>query len=142
MDTYLTISEAVNMLQVSAEVLNKLVQSGRIRTVTTSAGYLVNQSDVTVTLPLTERPEYKEFMHLAGIAISMSEAARRYDVTHSNISRWARDGMIERLGINGRQVLVDEAQVATAAKIFHTNAGRQGVWIFRGGLPYAKKSGQ
>jgi predicted site-specific integrase-resolvase len=139
MDTYLTISEAVAITHVSAEVLNKLVLSGKIRTVNTPSTILINQADIVTTLPLHDRPEFAEFSHLAGVKISMSEASRRYGIVHQNISRWVKNGMIERLGILGKQVLIDEAQVATAAKIYNSQGGKQGAWVFQGGMPYNKK---
>lgn len=140
MDTYLTIFEAAQITHVSQDVLNKLVLLGRIRTVNTPTQILVNQADIVTTLPIRERPEYAQFAHLAGIKISMSEAARRYNVKQQTISRWVRDGMIERLGVDGRQVLVDEAQMATAAAIYNASGGGQGKWIFHSGFPYSKKS--
>ncbi len=105
----------------------------------TNGSYLVNSKDVTVTIPITARREYAAFSHLAGTPISMSEAARRYGVAQQTISRWVRDGLIERLGVNGRQVLIDEAQAATAAKIYMDAGGGHGKWVFHDGLPYQKK---
>lgn len=139
MDTYLSLTEAARITQVSEQVLNELVLSGKLRSVMLSdQSILVNSKDITVQIPITARPEYAAFAHLAGVAISMSEAARRYGVNQQSISRWVRDGLITRIGTHGRQVLIDEAQVATAAKIY-IEAGGQGRWVFRDGLPYSKK---
>lgn len=139
-DTYLSVGEALQITQVSERVLSELVLSGKIRTVMlTNGSYLVNSKDVAVKIPLTARAEYLPYAHLAGVAISMSEAARRYGVAQQTISRWVRDGLIARLGINGRQVLIDEAQTATAAKIYLDAGGGHGRWVFKDGLPYQKK---
>lgn len=140
MDTYLTISEASKITHLSTDVLNKLALSGKIRTVNTPSEILVHQEDIVTTLPLRDRAEYAEFAHLAGVKVSMSEAGRRYNVDQKTISRWVKKGMIDHLGELGRQVFIDEAQIATAAKIYNAARGHQGAWVFRSGMPYSKKS--
>jgi hypothetical protein len=136
---YLSYAEAMAITQVTQDVLHKLVLSGIIKTVNTSTETLLNKADVLATLPITMRPEYTEFSHLSGLGISISEASRRYGVIHQNISRWVKSGLVERLGVLGRQTLIDEAQIATAAKIYNSLGGTQGKWVFRAGLLYQKK---
>jgi predicted site-specific integrase-resolvase len=140
MDTYLSLDEAQQITQVTPRVLNELVLSGKIRSVMLANGsILVNSKDVRVQIPITARAEYAAFSHLAGVPISMSEAARRYCVHQQTFSRWVRDGLIARMGTSGRQVLIDEAQAATAAKIYLDADGGHGRWVFKDGLPYQKK---
>lgn len=141
MESYMSVSEAAAVLQVEPDVvLNKLVKSGMIRTIMLSATgqLLVNVSDLRSAAGISGQPEYARFSHLAGQTISLSEASRRYAVGQTTISRWVKSGLLRRMGTHGRQVLVDEAEVATACHIF-TAGGSQGKWIFKGGRVYVRK---
>jgi excisionase family DNA binding protein len=133
MDTYLTIHEAAKVMQVSEDALNKLALSGKIRSIMATGTLLVNSRDLRTNPGITAQPEYNQFIHLAGVEISMSEAERRYGVLQSTISRWVRDGLIAKIGKHGLQVMIDEAQIATAATIYKNSGGGHGTWIFRKG---------
>jgi predicted site-specific integrase-resolvase len=139
-DTFLTLSEAARFMQVSEEALKQLASSGSIRSImlATTGAILVNAKDLRSQGGLKDQPEYSQFAGLAGQAVSLSEAGRRYGVLQSTISRWVRDGLIERLGQDGRQVLIDEAQVATASAIYKSTGGR-GSWVFKSGKVYTRK---
>jgi len=92
----------------------------------------------------------KEFSHLRGQEISLSEASRRYGtkdvpITYMNFGHWAKTGRIKILRNNGYQVMIDEADAAYCAKIYHEMfkqfggqmAGRR---IFdKDGNPYIRK---
>lgn len=140
MDTYLTLSEASQIMQVSEQALKQLALNGNIRTIMLSSTgtLLVNAKDLRTKLSIKDQPEYSQFSQLAGTPISMSEAQRRYGVLQSTISRWVRDGLIDKIRQEGRQVMIDEAQVATAATIYKSNGGR-GSWVFKSGKVYTRK---
>ena len=139
MDNYIPISDAAIVLRTSEQVLKELAQNGIIRTVMLSGAVLVNDNDVRAQIPLRERPEYAAFAHLAGQTISMSEAFRRYGVSHSTISRWVKRGVLQAIQRLGREVLIDEAEVATCAKIYLAAGGDKGRWVFKGNSTYSKK---
>lgn len=140
MDTYLSLTEASHLMNLPVQVLTELAQKGIIRTAMLSGAVLVNENDVKAQIPLTERPEYKEFASLAGCPISMSEANRKYGVGHSTISRWVKRGVLAAMARPGREVYVDEAEVATCAKIYHASGGTKGKWVFLGNSTYSKKT--
>ncbi len=140
MDTYLPISEAAQRLHLSEQDLTKLAQKGIIRTAMLAGAVLVNENDVQAQIPLQERPEYQEFAALAGQLISLSEANRRYGISHVTISRWIKRGVLEAKNRTGREVYVDEAEIATCAKIYKESNGGQGHWVFLGNSTYSKKT--
>lgn len=139
MDNYLPLPDAASQFGKPEQVLAELARNGIIRSIMLSGAVAVNENDLRAQIPLRERPEYAEFVHLVGQAISMSEAFRRYGVSHSTISRWVKRGVLQALKREGREVLIDEADVATCAKIYLDSGGAQGHWVFRGSSTYSKK---
>jgi predicted site-specific integrase-resolvase len=141
METYMTLEEASAILQVTPNVLKTLANNGNIRTTMLTNGILLlNEQDVKSRMPLHNRPEYRKYIHLADNPISLSEADRRYGINNATLSRWLARGYIARLGQAGRQVLVDEAEIAAYAEIYKSKHGRQGVWMFdKSGSVYVKK---
>ena len=61
-----------------------------------------------------------KFQHLRGQRISIGAAARKYGVAHQTLSRWAQKGIIAVLGKQGKKKMLDEADVAYAAEVYHT----------------------
>lgn len=142
MDTYLSISEASKITHVNTQVLKELVNDGKIKSIMTATGdILVNERDILARIPLTQRPEYAKFAHLAGVAINLSDAAKKYGIPQQTVSRWVQKGFIKRIGSDGRAVFIDEAEIATYANIYAISGGRQGKWIFnKDGTVYVKKA--
>lgn len=100
---------------------------------------LLNADDALSRIKITMRPEFKKYSHLQGNLIWATEASRRYDVSQQTISRWIQRGYISKQGQKGRRVLIDEAEIATYADIYHTNSGAQGKWVFVDGSVYRHK---
>jgi len=92
----------------------------------------------------------EEFSHLQGQEISISDASRKYSrngtpISCKNFSNWAKVGHIKVLKDDGYQVILNEADAAYCAKIYHEMskqfggqmAGRK---IFdKAGNPYQRK---
>lgn len=130
------------MAHVTENMLNELVQSGKIKAtmLATTGTTLVNKKDVSNLLPREQRPEYQKHVHMAGETIGIREASLKYDIPHQTISRWVSRGYIQVIGHEGRKVLIDAADVAYCAEIYKANPG-QGKWLFTSsGKPYTKKS--
>lgn len=141
MEQYLTIPEAARMAQVTENLLNELVLSGRIRAtmLATSGITLVNKDDALQLLPRDQRPEYQKHAHLSGTCIGIREASVKYSIPHQTISRWVEKGYIQIIQREGRKVLIDEADIAYCAEVYKANPG-QGKWLFtQNGNPYTKK---
>jgi len=85
--------------------------------------------------------EYQVFAKLIGMPIWMSEAARKYNIPQQTISRWAKAGIIKRVGNDGNKILIDAADVAYCAKIYHERNTKQGRRLFEhNGLPYKPRT--
>lgn len=139
MDTYLPYSQAETYI--NKNILIELVRKGKIRKILANGIEMVSESDVMNSIPVTNRPEYQQFAHMAGQEISISEAARKYNIPQQTISRWAQKGFIARLGTQGRKTLIDESHIATRAALYHKFKGGQGKWIFdKDGSVYKKKN--
>lgn len=140
MDSYLTISEAARMASINQQDVDKLVQSGTIRAIMHNGVALVNQDDVLANLPVEDRPEFKKHAHLLGTKIMVSDVASKYGVSHVNVLRWIKRGLIPVLQRGpGRAVFVDEAHAAYCAEVYKDNKG-QGRWVFNtDGTPYIKR---
>lgn len=142
MDTYLPLSEAAKVARVDQSVILRLVNSGRIRAAKLASGEtLVNQKDCEQPLTKETTPEYKAVAHLRGCGIGVNQASKKYGVPNPTISRWLDKGYIRRLSgetLKGQRVLIDEADMAYCAAIYHQNPG-QGKSIFNpDGTPYKK----
>jgi hypothetical protein len=94
------------------------------------------------TLRKEDLPEYKKFAHLTGQSIWLSEAARFYDIPQRTISRWVQMGIIKKLEPSGNKVMIDQADMAYCAEIYHSRQTKQGRRLFeKNGLPYKPKTG-
>lgn len=62
-----------------------------------------------------------------GTPITLREAARRYDLQHGTLGRWARRGLVVVLSQSsgrGFACVLDEASVESIARVYHLDPGR------------------
>ncbi len=62
-----------------------------------------------------------------GTPIILREAARRYDLQHGTLARWARQGLVIVLSPSkgrGYTCVLDESSVKAIAQVYHQNPGR------------------
>lgn len=142
LERFVTPSLAAGQLGIAPEDVERMIQDGRLRGAILPDGSLgVSQASLQELLPREQLPDYKEFAHLQGEPISISDAARKYELQTSTLTRWMQRGYIARLGKEGRRTLLDEADVAYCAKVYRSDSG-QGKWAFDShGKPY-RKSGK
>lgn len=138
MDTYLSISDAAQVVHLSEKYLYELVQTGTIRSAIYSGTVLVNQQDAEAHSPIWNREGYDSSLRF--VEIGIVEASERYDIAHPTISRWVKSGKITLLRQDGRKKLISEGDVKYYAGLYHAQGGAQGRWIFdKSGNVYAKK---
>ncbi len=141
LDHFLLLPDAASRLRISEVKLRAWIDKGKIRAAILPGGEIgVSEQAVIVMTPTPkdELPEYQKHAHLKGMAIWISEAARKYNVLHQTILKWVNAGYIKRLGNDGYRTFVDEADVAYCAEIYHQRGG-QGKWLFKeDGTPYKK----
>jgi len=142
LDTLISLPEAVRKSGLAETSLRALVEKGTIKAGKLPTGEIVvSEQDALAQKPTPkeELPEYKKHAYLKGVATWVGEAARKYNIPHPTISRWVTAGLIRSLGTSGNKNLIDEADVAYCAEIYHQRRG-QGKWLFNpDGTPY--KSG-
>lgn len=99
---------------------------------------MVKLDDVENMIPLRQRAAYEPFQQLAETPISISAAARKYNVPQQTITRWLQKKFpIAVLGTQGRKKLISEGDVAYFCVIYQQAGGHQGRWVFKGdGIPY------
>lgn len=130
LEHFLTLEQAGEQLQLDHASVQHLIESGELYAAVLPGGAIgVSLSSVQALLPREELPDYKEFAHLKGEAISISESSRKYGIHTSTLTRWMQRGYITKLGKDGRRTLLDEADVAYCAKIYLSDSG-QGKWSF------------
>ncbi|RLD04577.1 MAG: hypothetical protein DRI32_05425 [Chloroflexi bacterium] len=141
--SYISLNEAGRRLDLNLLRLQDLIRAGTLNAARIKGETVVDEEkvDEIVSKPKKEDlEEYKQFAHLAGKKIWATEAARRYGVLRSTISRWARLGYIARLDSDGYRVYLDEQDVAYCAAIYEERGG-QGKRVFnRDGTPYKTKA--
>lgn len=143
MDVYLSLPDAAARARVDQSVILRAIESGKIKAAILSNGdYIVNQNDLNRPLRKEDTPEYQAFKHLRGIGIGIRQAAKKYNVNDVTMFRWVKNGYINRISgetQRGKRVLIDEADAAYCAAIYHLNPG-QGKRLFNpDGTPYKSK---
>jgi hypothetical protein len=130
---FISLPDAAKKIHASIEDLRPLIEKGKIKAATINGEIFVD----TLTLPeqilkKEELPEYKKFKKLQGVAISISDAARKYSIPHGTLSRWKTKGFLKQVGVEKNRVLVNEQDVAYCAYFHRKNehGKRQGQWIF------------
>lgn len=138
MDQYITVQDASNIININAQGIIKLVQSGTIRAITHNGVKLVSQADVLARLPVPDRPEFNK--NLLGKKIMISDLAAKHGLSHVTVMRWVKRGYIPVLDRGpGRSVWIDEAYGTYCATVYKA-AGGQGKWMFNeDGTPYIKR---
>jgi hypothetical protein len=139
---FIALSEAAKKIHASVDDLRPYIEKGKIKAATINGEIFVD----TLTLPKKivkkqDVPEYKDFKEFKGIPISISEAARKYNIPNPTVSRWKTKGLLKQIGIEKNRVLVDEQDVAYCSLFYHKNkfGKRQGQWIFDlNGVPRSK----
>ena len=130
---FISLSDAAKKIHASVDDLRPLIEKGKIKAATINGEIFVNM----LTLPKKivkkqDVPEYKKFQKLHGVAIGISDAARKYGIPQGTISRWKIKGLVKQLGVEKNRVLVDEQDVAYCAYFYNKNeqGKRQGQWTF------------
>jgi predicted site-specific integrase-resolvase len=137
---YVPLTKAASMLNTSMSSLNRMIQSGKIKAVEIAGEIAVSENSLMSNMKKEDLPEYKKFAHLAGQAIWVSEAARKYDVKLSVLHKWVHKNYIKIIGKEKNRILLDEQDVAYCAEIYSERRG-QGKWVFNpDGTPYTLKT--
>jgi hypothetical protein len=138
--TYLPLSQAARKYNISENVLTRMIQDGRIDAAQLPSGELLVSDDGLNQTKTKEQIIDKKFAALRGQTIGIAEAARKYGISHPTIIRWTRLGYIRKVGQEGQKILLDAADVAYCADVYHSQDGGQGKRILdRDGNPYQHK---
>ncbi len=137
---FISLPDAAKKIHASIEDLRPLIEKGKIKAATINGEIFVD----TLTLPeqilkKEDLPEYKKFKKLQGIAINLSEAARKYGVPQRTVSRWRIKGLLKLIREEPNYIFVDEQDVAFCA-YFHRqydNPGGQRIFD-ENGMPRSK----
>ncbi|MBI9045166.1 MAG: hypothetical protein JEZ06_11820 [Anaerolineaceae bacterium] len=136
LDRFISISQAAKQLKVSMEEVTNFVEEGDlIAAIMPDYSLGISEKSLNKLLPREELPDYQAFAHLIGQEISISEAGRQYKLNTSTLTRWMQRGYVTKIRKQGRLTLLNEADVAYCAAIYHQNEG-QGKRVFnRNGKP-------
>jgi excisionase family DNA binding protein len=139
MDTYLTVTEAASIVQLSEKYLYEAIRNGTIRTAMYQGSVLVNKQDAEALTPIWKRDDYDH--SLSSKEIGIVEASDKYKIPHPTISRWVTAGRIRALRQDGRKKLISEGDIKYFAMRYHNAGGGQGRWVFdEHGNMYQKKT--
>jgi len=150
----LPLEEAAAQTGLDVATLRNLVEQGKVMAgtlpsgeiaVAVQEGKVVEKVETNGTQEQRPRrkedtPEYQAVAHLKGRPIWISAAARKYGLNHQTLLNWVKRGIVRRLGREKNRVLLDEADVAYCATIYHKRGGKRGQRLFdKDGLPYQPK---
>ncbi len=141
----LPLAKAAEKFGVSEFELRAQIEAGTILAGILPNGEIVvsmsngNKSPIESSVPKEQLPEYEKHSHLRGVGIGISDAARMYALNRTTVIKWVQAGYIRNLGQDGQKVLIDQADVAYCAEIYHQRGG-VGKWLFNpDGTPYKLK---
>ena len=138
--TFISTTEAAHQLGVSEARLQRMIEAGEVKAASISGETVVSEASIRELTPKEQLPEYIRHANLKNTSIWIRDAARKYDIPNPTIVRWVSKGIISRLGTDKNKVLIDQADMAYCAEIYHTHRG-QGKWLFNpDGTPYVPRS--
>jgi len=136
--TYIPLETAAARCGLDPAVLNRAIDYGTIRAVNVdgNGGLAVAEEDVKVLA--IGRDE-----QLEGKAIRVTEAAKKYGVSHQSLNNWAEYGYIRIIEQGPKLLLLDEADVKQAAAIFKKAKEKTGSpvragWILKRSMQYLR----
>lgn len=136
--TFIPLTEAVRIYNLTEDVLTRLIQDGRIDAAQLPSGELL-VSDASLNQKTREQIIKDKFGHLRGNAITISLAAEKYKLAGTTIRKWISRGYISIMD-SGYPTKIDEADVAYCRWVYRKRDGRSGARIFDDdGLPYELK---
>lgn len=138
--TFISTEEAAHQLGVSEARLRRMINTGEIKAASVNGETVVSEASIRELTPKEQLPEYTRHASLKNTSIWISNAARKYDIPNPTIVRWVSKGIIRRLGTDKNKVLIDQADMAYCAEIYHAHRG-QGKRLFNiDGTPYVPRS--
>ncbi len=139
--TYLPLSQAARKYNISENVLTRMIQDGRIDAAQLPSGELLVSDDGLNQTKTKEQIIEEKFTHLQGQAITISEAAQKYNVPGTTIRNWIKAGYIQTLG-DSYPTNINEADIAYCADVYgprkSANITRVPL-LSENGLPYQLK---
>ena len=134
LDRFISLSQAARRLGVAKDTLRSLIDSGRIK------GAVLPNGDIGVSEPeLNQVVTREQFEQLRGQAITISEAAQKYNIGKITFRQWTQRGYI-RILKEGYGMELDESDVAYCAAVYRARGGMQGKRLFDElGQPYQYK---
>ena len=142
---FLSLSEVAKQYNLDGQTLIDSLQSGIIEAARGAEGGLCVSEKLTSVgsqkeAILLARETRLSTRHLDGIPIHLSQAARKYGVPQSTLSRWVQRGYIRKVGQEKNRILLNEGDVAYCVNVYRSMRGKRGKRIFqKGGLPYVPK---
>jgi hypothetical protein len=130
---YITAEKALRRYNITADELEELVEAGELLAAVLELedGEKTIYYDDDLAAYAAERDiKPNNFEHLKGNLLGYTEAALKYKLNPSNVSRWVHLGFLEMKGTRGRKKLVDEADVAYLAAKGKAMKMRSGKKVF------------
>lgn len=139
--TYLPLSDAAKKYGLSEKVLTQMVQAGKIEAVQLPTGdLLVAAENNSHKFQTKEEIIAKDYHHLQGRWITISEASEKYHIAGPTIRKWIKNEYLNIVNPEDYPIKLDEAEVAYCAKVYHEQGGKPGMRIFdEVGQPYRLK---
>lgn len=126
---FMPLEEAARLLHTAPARLRRLVEAGIVSAAKLPDGGIVINMDDVKSKQLVSR---RDFQALEETPITLSEAARKYDLNHSTLSRWTRAGHIRKIGEDKNRILLNEADIAYICAVSQAIGGlKQGQSIER-----------
>lgn len=134
-ETYISLQEASQLYNLDPQLLTRFVNDGRIRGGRFNGMFVLSEKDTQQVAKhqATKEQLRAKVIHLEGRPIGIREAAKKYDINHRGISRWAKQGYIRILSSGqgrGHKTMVDESDVAYAKEVARVRQARQGRQVF------------
>lgn len=114
---YLTLKEASARYDISEQELEQAIRKKKVKIDTVNDDQIILYQYDVAKLITDRKVDRKQFKHLEGNPISLSDASLKYQFYVSTLSDWARSGYLTKLGhdpYHSQKILIDEADIAYA----------------------------
>jgi len=123
--TYILLNEATRRYRVGAQALTQMIEKGTIRAVRVNGSLVVAEEDVSIAAVQID-PD------LRGKPIRLVDAAERYNISDTNLVRWAEAGYIHIIKRGPKLLMLDEADVKRAVELFKVARQKTGSYVKAG----------
>ena len=131
LETFIPLEDAAKKYDLHIHLLTDLVERGKIKAVRINRRIAVAEEEV-FNLVKEMTGDGRKYAALEGKPIRVTKAARKYQMSHATLSKWAKRGYIRVIEQGPKLLLLNEADVARARDLAERLEMKGGRGVIKG----------